>query len=82
MVTVLMAILIFLGIGWQFAFEQWGILAYYGNGEGMAYTPPLTTTNILIGVAGDNAGMHPVGINNVNIFATGTTGISYILICK
>lgn len=24
MVTVLMAILFFLGIGWQFAFEQWG----------------------------------------------------------
>lgn len=24
MVTVLMAILVFMGIGWQFAFEQWG----------------------------------------------------------
>lgn len=64
------------------AAQQWGSFAYYGNSEGMAYTPPLTTTNILIGVAGDNAGMHPVGINNVNIFATGTTGVSYILICK
>lgn len=61
---------------------QWGILSYYGNGEGVAYTPPLTTTNILVGVAGDNAGVHPVGINNVNVFATGTTGVSYILICK
>lgn len=26
MVTVLMAILIFMGIGWQFAFEQWGFI--------------------------------------------------------
>ena len=58
------------------------MLAYYGNGDGIAYTPPLTTTTILMGVAGDNAGVHPVGINNVNVFATGTTGVSYILICK
>ena len=28
MVTVLMAILFFLGIGWQFAFEQWGSNRY------------------------------------------------------
>lgn len=25
MVTVRMAILIFMGLGWQFAFEQWGV---------------------------------------------------------
>lgn len=25
MVTVWMAILIFMGLGWQFAFEQWGV---------------------------------------------------------
>ncbi len=61
---------------------QWGNIDYYGNGEGLAYTPPLTTTTILMGVAGDNAGSHPVGINGVNIFASGTTGVSYILICK
>ena len=36
---------------------QWGMLDYYGNGEGVAYTPPLTTTTILMGVAGDNAGV-------------------------
>ena len=62
--------------------KQWGMLDYYGNGEGVAYTPPLTTTTILMGVAGDNSGMHSVGINGVNIFANGTTGVSYILICK
>lgn len=61
---------------------QWGKLDYYGNGGGMAYTPPLTTTTILLGVAGDNSGVHPVGINEVNVFAPSTTGISYILICK
>ena len=61
---------------------QWGNIDYYGNGEGLAYTPPLTTTTILMGVAGDNDGSHPVGINGVNIFASGTTGVSYILICK
>nr|DAI71011.1 MAG TPA: hypothetical protein [Caudoviricetes sp.] len=48
----------------------------------MAYTPPLTSTTILLGVAGDNAGVHPVGINYANIFAPSTTGVSYILICK
>ena len=61
---------------------QWGKLDYYGNGGGVAYTPPLTTTTILLGVAGDNSGVHPVGINEVNVFAPSTTGISYILICK
>lgn len=61
---------------------QWGKFDYYGNGGGVAYTPPLTTTTILLGVAGDNSGVHPVGINEVNVFAPSTTGISYILICK
>lgn len=61
---------------------QWGSTVYYGTGDGMAYTPPLTPTTILLGVAGDNAGVHPVGINSKNIFASSTTGVSYILICK
>lgn len=61
---------------------QWGELNYYGNGDGMAYTPPLTTTTIMLGVAGDNGGVHPVGINGGSVYATGTTGVSYILICK
>lgn len=33
MVTVLMAILIFMGIGWQFAFEQWGLIMDRKNTE-------------------------------------------------
>lgn len=62
--------------------KQWGKLDYYGTGDGVAYTPPLTTTTIILGVAGDNSGVHPVGINEVNVFAPSTTGVSYILICK
>lgn len=38
MVTVLMAILIFMGIGWQFAFEQWG----YGK-IAQTFTLPIST---------------------------------------
>lgn len=40
MVTVLMAILIFMGIGWQFAFEQWGLSTNDpGMGAGVFYYP-------------------------------------------
>ena len=61
---------------------QWGKYRYTGNGNGVAYTPPLTTTTILHGVAGDRDGRNPVGISSVKIFAPSTTSVSYILICK
>lgn len=47
MVTVLMAILIFMGIGWQFAFEQWGIGIY------KEYTFPIAYLKDYITVAND-----------------------------
>lgn len=41
MVTVLMAILIFMGIGWQFAFEQWGSNVINLNGVTQEITLPI-----------------------------------------
>ena len=50
MVTVLMAILIFLGIGWQFAFEQWGTQKTISSNLSLSVSLPISVTKILIGV--------------------------------
>lgn len=54
MVTVLMAILIFLGIGWQFAFEQWGI-ATTGTNTNLVHLP-VTMQNLQYAVLVQNKG--------------------------
>lgn len=62
MVTVLMAILIFMGIGWQFAFEQWGTC--YGTTETWAATLPISSSKSCVALAGDvGAGAFPIGAN-------------------
>lgn len=49
-----MAILIFLGIGWQFAFEQWG--SWSGSGtEVTCYLPIAFSTGLLSVVGNDGA---------------------------
>lgn len=67
MVTVWMAILIFMGLGWQFAFEQWGD---YDNANGLsAITYPISLTNkpfVIITTEGDPAGWDR-GINGIAI---------------
>ena len=47
MVTVLMAILIFMGIGWQFAFEQWGITTDTGDKDYWTFTYPIAMSRSL-----------------------------------
>lgn len=57
MVTVLMAILLFLGIGWQFAFEQWGL---FFNANGLStITYPIALSSkplAIIPIEGDPSG--------------------------
>lgn len=52
-----MAILIFLGIGWQFAFEQWGVVP--NNTKVVAL--PISYTKFKTGI-----GMH-VGASSINV---------------
>ena len=62
MVTVLMAILIFMGIGWQFAFEQWGSVSIPASGktrEEIVVTFPITV-NAVVNV--QSSCRSPVGI--------------------
>ena len=82
MVTVLMAILIFLGIGWQFAFEQWGLQ----TNATMSGTPiilPLTA-KILRGVVSDGGNYNnPCGLDSSagKIYAS-NTAVAFIVICR
>nr|DAE17501.1 MAG TPA: hypothetical protein [Siphoviridae sp. ctoRD1] len=57
MVTVWMAILIFMGLGWQFAFEQWGITTDRGwDKDYWTFTYPIAMSSSLSAYIGRAAG--------------------------
>ncbi len=82
MVTVLMAMLIFMGIGWQFAFEQWG-LQTNANMSGTPIILPLTA-KILRGVVSDGGNYNNscgFEANSGNIYAS-NTAVAFIVLCR
>jgi len=71
-----------MGLGWQFAFEQWGIFQI-NNGSG-SFTPPLSAT-ILTGHIQHLGGTAQYnGLNGTNVSSSlkETEALSFLVICK
>ena len=80
MVTVRMAIMIFMGLGWQFAFEQWGVVT--NTTSPYNYTLPISMSAALAAVANDVGGdCNSIGItphaSTVTIISRKTSDLSY-----
>ena len=89
MVTVLMAILIFMGIGWQFAFEQWG-LSNHSESIASTVTLPISITTFLQGATSDTGsgafsfGIAPNNASSIVVYSQGTGPVNsrWILLAK
>lgn len=73
MVTVLMAILIFLGIGWQFAFEQWVNALASDKLVGHAFTLPLSCSVYAYSICHVGSAPGAVGIVDGKAYDAGWT---------
>lgn len=71
MVTVLMAILIFMGIGWQFAFEQWVSALASDRTVGHAFTLPLSCSVYAYSICHKGASPGAVGIEDGKAYDVG-----------
>lgn len=77
MVTVLMAILIFMGIGWQFAFEQWGYARANRQGYVLSYPVTMTTLYAIVSTNLDNSSS-PVTPAAISCFHPGTSNVRIV----
>lgn len=73
MVTVWMAILIFMGVGWQFAFEQWGKVD-----STMVFTYPIGFKTEVVYVSSIHIGESPDPNRTISLSSLGLNSVKVL----